>query len=76
MDLYKIIEDLHRERQKLDHAIRFLEELKLREEEEQLRRPRGRGRMTAEERQAASERMKKYWDERKARRHAADSATG
>jgi hypothetical protein len=70
MDLSKTIEELRRERQKLDRVIASLEELKapVAEAETPVRKRRGRKSMSPEERREASARMKKYWAGRLASR--------
>ncbi len=66
MDLYRIIHELHVEREKLDHAIAFLEELQRTESAAAKEKRRGRKAMNASARKQVSERMKKYWAERRA----------
>jgi hypothetical protein len=64
MDLRKAIEDLSRERKRLDSAIAALEEIERRGEGRALSQPakrRGRKYMKPEERKKVSERMKSYW---------------
>jgi hypothetical protein len=65
MDLYSAIRDLRQELWKLNQVIASLEEF---ERTGNLPKPRRRGRkaMGAEERKAVSERMKKYWMDRRA----------
>ena len=70
MDLYKAIQDLYAEKEKLERVIASLEELQ--------RSPgalpvplktgkrRGRKSMSARERRDVSERMKRYWAKRRA----------
>jgi hypothetical protein len=66
MDLFKAIQDLHAEKEKLERVIASLEELQC---AAGLRIPpqpgagkrRGRKSMGPEERQEVSERMKKHW---------------
>ncbi len=70
MDLLKAIRQLYDERDRLDRVIQALEELQkkagtARAEAEALAGRRGRKGMGEEERQAVSERMKKYWSGRK-----------
>jgi hypothetical protein len=69
MDLYKMIGELHGESDKLDRVIAALEELqRVHHSAEDLAiQPRRRGRksMSAEERRDVSERMKKYWSNRR-----------
>ena len=64
LHLAKVIADLYKERQKLDHAIALLEELHALTPSDPPRR-RGRKSMSAEERQLVSERMRKYWASRR-----------
>jgi hypothetical protein len=69
MDLYKAIQDLYAEKEKLERVIASLEELqKSADSLPSLPKPakrRGRKSMSAEERQEVSERMKKYWESRR-----------
>lgn len=64
MDLIKAIRDLHEELDKLNQVISALEEF---ERTGTLPTPTRRGRksMNLEERQVVSERMRKYWANRK-----------
>lgn len=64
MDLNKAIRDLHEELEKLNQLIEALEEFK---STGTLPAPRRRGRksMGEQERQVVSERMKKYWANRR-----------
>ena len=72
MDLYKAIQDLYAEKEKLQRVIASLEEL------QQVAgsvpalpgtgKRRGRKSMDAKERQEVSERMKKYWANRRKRK--------
>jgi hypothetical protein len=72
MDLYKAIQDLYAEKEKLERVIASLEEL------QQVGgsvatlpgtgKRRGRKSMDAKERQEVSERMKKYWANRRKRK--------
>ena len=65
MDLYKAIQDLYAEKEKLERVIASLEELQRTSAANPLipgrSRRRGRKSMGAEERRDVSERMKKYW---------------
>ena len=66
MDLYKAIQDLYAEKEKLERVIASLEELQLAAgggipPKTKSGKPRGRKSMSAEERQEVSARMKKYW---------------
>lgn len=72
MDLYKAIQDLYAEKEKLERVIASLEELQrsaaeIPELPKQLRR-RGRKSMNTQERQEVSERMKRYWESRRQRK--------
>ncbi len=78
MDLYKAIQDLYAEKEKLERVIASLEELQrsagaLPSLPKQSKR-RGRKSMSAKERQQVSERMKKYWESR--RQSGDDPASG
>jgi hypothetical protein len=69
MDLYKAIQDLYAEKDRLERVIASLEELQrsagsLPDVSKPSRR-RGRKSMSPEERQEVSERMKKYWESRR-----------
>ena len=68
MDLYKTIQELYAEKEKLEHVIASLEELRQIGGEVSVP-PRGghRGRksMDARERQQVSARMKQYWASRR-----------
>jgi hypothetical protein len=72
MDLYKAIQELYAEKEKLERVIASLEEL----QRAAGRVPaashggkrRGRKSMNARERQEVSERMKKYWANRRKQR--------
>ena len=65
MDLHRVIRNLHEELNKLNEVIAALEEF---ERTGNLPAPKRRGRksMGAEERRQVSERMKLYWDQRRA----------
>ncbi len=73
MDLYKAIRELYAERQRLDDAIASLEDLvKVKSARTDLKlnglkpqKRRGRRSMPPEERRAVSERMKRYWAQRR-----------
>jgi len=75
MDLYKAIRELYAEKTRLEEAIASLEELVaaksgaavLKLEGLQGKKRRGRKSMPADERRAVSDRMKKYWAQRRAR---------
>jgi len=69
MDLYKAIQDLYAEKEKLERVIASLEELQrtsgaLPDLPKPTKR-RGRKSMSSKERQEVSERMKKYWEARR-----------
>ena len=71
MDLYKAIQELYAEKEKLERVIASLEELQrtataLPALPKGLKR-RGRKSMSAKERQEVSERMKSYWASRRQR---------
>jgi len=71
MDLYKAIQDLYAEKEKLERVIASLEELQrtagdLPEVPKPGKR-RGRKSMNPKERQEVSERMKRYWESRRQR---------
>ena len=66
MDLYKAIQDLYAEKEKLERVIASLEELQRASGAdpvpvEKPGKRRGRKSMSTEERQEVSERMRKYW---------------
>jgi hypothetical protein len=72
MDYYKIIRELYADKQRLDRAIRELERLELFHDARQgvgtsnrTRGPGGRKSMGARERQEVSQRMKRYWANRR-----------
>jgi len=69
MDLYKAIQDLYAEKEKLERVIASLEELQRAAEaatpSAEGRKRRGRKSMGSKERQEVSERMKKYWESRR-----------
>ncbi len=69
MDLYKAIQSLYAEKEKLEQVIASLEELQrssvgLPSVPENGKR-RGRKSMSSKERKEVSERMKKYWEARR-----------
>lgn len=69
MDLYKTIRTLHEERKRLDKLIESLEQLQSSEEgigRARIVGRRGRKGMSADERREVSERMKRYWANRRA----------
>jgi hypothetical protein len=69
MDLYKAIQDLYAEKEKLERVIASLEELqRTAGSMPALPKPvkrRGRKSMNSSERQEVSERMRKYWASRR-----------
>ncbi len=67
MDLYKAIQTLHEERNRLDKLIKSIMEMKARglDFAPAKRSRRGRRKMNAAERRAVSERMKRYWEGRR-----------
>ncbi len=68
MDLYKAIQQLYAERERLDRVITSLERLQKESgptPSEPAPRRRGRKNMSAEERRQVSERMKQYWATRR-----------
>ena len=68
MDIRKMIQELHAEREALDRAISSLEELQKSDDGVPLhlsRSRRGRKFMGPKEREEVSARMKKYWAERR-----------
>ena len=71
MDLYKAIQELYAEKEKLERVIASLEELQKSAGSLPIPPPggkrRGRKSMSAKERQEVSERMKKYWAGRRKR---------
>ena len=73
MDLYKAIQDLYAEKEKLERVIASLEELQRGAgnlpEVAKVATRRGRKSMGSRERKEVSERMKKYWESRRQNRH-------
>ncbi len=66
MDVHEIIRQLYEERERVDHAIRSLEELLAKEASgDTARKRRGRKSMSQEERRQVSKRMRKYWEDRR-----------
>jgi hypothetical protein len=65
MDLYKAIQDLYAEKEKLERVIASLEELQRTSGSlpalPRAQKRRGRKSMNSSERQEVSERMRKYW---------------
>lgn len=64
MDLYKAVEALHKELQKVDRAIATLETL-ISGKKTAAPGRRGRQSMSIEERREVSERMRLYWQDRR-----------
>ena len=77
MDLYKAIQDLYAEKEKLERVIASLEELQRTSgalpEMPKATKRRGRKSMSSKERQEVSERMKRYWEGRRQRSNGEDS---
>ena len=71
MDLYKAIQELYAEKEKLERIIKALEELQqkspLLPELAEPPKRRGRKSMSSKERQQVSRRMKEYWEQRRKR---------
>jgi truncated hemoglobin YjbI len=67
MDLAKMIDELRREKEKLDRAISSVETLQA-DGDVPVRKRRGRKSMSPEERREVSARMRKYWTTRLAKR--------
>ena len=70
MDLYKAIQDLYAEKEKLERVIASLEELQrtggaVPAPPKPAAKRRGRKSMNSEERLEVSERMRKYWESRR-----------
>lgn len=82
MDLYKAIQDLYAEKEKLERVIASLEELQRTSGSTPVvpkaAKRRGRKSMNSSERQEVSERMRKYWAGRRQPKETApaDSADG
>ena len=73
MDLYKAIQELYAEKEKLERVIASLEELQKTAGSLPLppsgSKRRGRKSMSSKEREEVSERMKRYWANRRKRQH-------
>ncbi|MCL6506876.1 MAG: hypothetical protein K6T59_07610 [Bryobacteraceae bacterium] len=72
MDLYRAIRELYEEKRRIEEAIASLEQLLASKSaagvfDSLLKKRRGRKSMGPEERRMVSERMKKYWAQRRAR---------
>ena len=69
MNLYKAIQDLYAEKEKLEHVIASLEELQRNAGSlpvlPKATKRRGRKSMSSAERQEVSDRMRKYWASRR-----------
>jgi len=67
MDIFEIIQELREERERVDRVIRSLEALMNGEEPREEGAPMRRGRksMGQEERLQVSQRMRKYWEQRR-----------
>jgi hypothetical protein len=80
MDLYKAIQDLYAEKEKLERVIASLEELQRTAGSlPVLPKPakrRGRKSMNSSERQEVSERMRKYWASRRQSKQEEPSGAG
>ena len=78
MDLYKAIQDLYAEKEKLERVIASLEELQRTagavEALPKTAKRRGRKSMNSEERLEVSERMRKYWAGRRGKKGEEDRA--
>ena len=61
----RMIESLREEIARIDHAIQMLANLQHDSPLDQIEHKRGRKAMSAEERSVVSERMRRYWDQRK-----------
>jgi hypothetical protein len=80
MDLYKAIQDLYAEKEKLERVIASLEELQRTAGAVPVppkpARRRGRKSMDTAERQEVSERMRKYWASRRQGKSPGPSGSG
>lgn len=80
MDLYKAIQELYAEKEKLERVIASLEELQRTAVDlpaiPKDSRRRGRKSMNAEEREEVSERMKRYWESRRSEKLAKHQGEG
>jgi hypothetical protein len=72
MDLYKAIQDLYAEKEKLERVIASLEELQMNAgapaAPPKAEKRRGRKSMDSQERLEVSERMRKYWANRRSKK--------
>jgi hypothetical protein len=80
MDLFKAIQELYAEKEKLERVIASLEELQRTAGTlpvlPKIAKRRGRKSMTARERREVSERMKKYWAGRRQDQHGSGDGQG
>jgi hypothetical protein len=80
MDLYKALQELHAEKEKLDRVIASLEELQRTAgpapTSPKPAKRRGRKSMDTSERREVSERLRKYWAGRRQPRQDAPSGAG
>ncbi len=80
MDLYKAIQELYAEKEKLERVIASLEELQRTAGAPAVPvkpgKRRGRKFMSSKERREVSERMKKYWESRRQTGDDSDGASG
>ena len=80
MDLYKAIQDLYAEKEKLERVIASLEELQRTAGSVPVLpkpvRRRGRKSMDSSERQEVSERMRKYWASRRQKKNEKVQVSG
>ena len=66
MDIHRIIQELHEERERLDRVIKSIESFAGDEQEAPApTKRRGRRTMSQEERRQVSQRMRKYWESRR-----------
>ena len=65
MDIFKAIQDLYKEKDRLDRLIQTLESGESRAKPRSMSSRRGRKGMSPEERSEVSRRMKAYWEKRK-----------
>ena len=73
MDVLKALNELHAERERINKLIAICE-TRIREQEQRFDpERRGRREMSQAERLAVSERMRRYWEARKAQRSATGS---
>jgi len=72
MDVFKTLRELYAEKRRIDAAIASLENRLAKQPGKSVRR-RGRSSMSAQERQVVSQRMKLYWEGRRA--HARQNGT-